>query len=104
IMLRAGDKEAFKRFQLSYKGLDEVDFDNLSEDEEVDCYRELVQGVFRPIGLNHENHDDCYRACIQKCVGTHAIKAQTWSGWSGYSDFANQVKQIARLTKSTKRD
>ncbi|KAL6789854.1 hypothetical protein J3E68DRAFT_88245 [Trichoderma sp. SZMC 28012] len=51
------------------------------------------------IGLEKEDHRDCYVACINRCISTHAPKATKWSQWGGYRDFCEKLKQAVDLTK-----
>ncbi|KAF3067741.1 hypothetical protein CFAM422_008352 [Trichoderma lentiforme] len=51
------------------------------------------------IGLEKEDHRDCYVACINKCISTHTPKATKWSQWGRYRDFCGKLKQAVDFTK-----
>lgn len=91
--------ERYKGLVKDYEGDDAINLATISEDQERGFSCLLVRGVFRMIGLEKEDHRDCYVACINKCISTHAPKATKWSQWDGYRDFCEKLKQAVDLTK-----
>lgn len=89
----------FKALQKGYKGVDAIDTRNLSEIEQREYCRQLVQGVFRLLHLRPQDYPECFEACICRCLVSHALEAQRWSRWGGYCDVVLKIRDIAYLSE-----
>ncbi|KAL7957960.1 hypothetical protein V8C34DRAFT_284378 [Trichoderma compactum] len=89
----------YKTLQKDYKGLDAIDTRNLSEIEQHQHCRQLVQGAFQLLRLRPEDYLDCFEACIRKCLVSHALEALRWSRWGGYHDVVLKMRDIAYLSE-----
>ncbi|KKP00908.1 hypothetical protein THAR02_06986 [Trichoderma harzianum] len=89
----------FKALQKGYKGVDAIDTRNLSEIEQREYCRQLVQGAFRLLHLRPQDYPECFEACICRCLASHALEAQRWSRWGGYNDVISKIRDIAYLSE-----
>ncbi|KAL6696885.1 hypothetical protein J3F84DRAFT_407610 [Trichoderma pleuroticola] len=88
------------RQQQAHKGVDDaLDTRNLSQIEQREYCRQLVQGAFQLLRLRPEDYADCFEAYIRKCLISHALEAPIWSRWGGYRDVILKVRDIAYLSE-----
>ncbi|KAL7907768.1 hypothetical protein GGI35DRAFT_486778 [Trichoderma velutinum] len=100
------DDTELKRIQLEnralqrgYKGVDAIDTRNLSEVEQRQYCRQLVEGAFQLLRLRPEDYPDCFEACIRKCLTSRALEAQNWSKWGGYRDLCLKIRDIVYFSE-----
>ncbi|KAL6693787.1 hypothetical protein J3F84DRAFT_401002 [Trichoderma pleuroticola] len=92
-------QEEYKTLQKDYKGVDAIDTRNLSEVEQREYCRQLVQGAFQLLHLRPKDYPDCFEACIRKCLISHALQAPAWSRWGGYRDVILKIRDMAYLSE-----
>ncbi|KAL5087476.1 hypothetical protein Trisim1_007872 [Trichoderma cf. simile WF8] len=67
--------------QTGYQGPDSADFFNVTPKQEREYCKALVGKVFQLAGVERGDHDNCYNACVDKCVKTCVLRAHVWEEW-----------------------
>ncbi|OPB39676.1 hypothetical protein A0O28_0095230 [Trichoderma guizhouense] len=87
--------------QTGYQGPGSADFFNVTPKQEREYCKALVGKVFQLAGVERGDRDNCYNACVDKCVKTGLLRAHVWEEWGGYPELGQRMARIAERTNQT---
>ncbi|KAK4075159.1 uncharacterized protein Triagg1_4823 [Trichoderma aggressivum f. europaeum] len=95
------DQLAYMRLMKGYRGQDSADYSNVTPEQEREYCKAVVEKVFQLCAIERSDNEDCYNACVDKCVSTGVLRAKVWEEWGGYPDLSQKMARIAALTNQT---